>query len=395
MKFNWITIPQGWNASLKQDGSAVSSNITRTGDADRFESIDLGINLGATLTADSAVMTGAPAMGTWMRIFAPETFGLTIRAKNWMLVRIAKEDFILIAIASWRIFSGEILFRNGDASVRFFGDGHRFASGETVPLEQLFCMRGSSERALLDAYADYLAKLHAVRLNLRSWRGWGSWDYYAIKFNDRAIRKNLDELQKLTANANLLQIDDGYSLWGDWMNINPEVFPEGLDSIVKEAALRGLETGIWLAPFLAEADSQVLKDHPDWFLRKPDGSYVPAWTGRVIFDYSNDEVVDYLRRCIRFFRNAGITYLKIDFLRAGTLSGLGKVPMSAYERFHRCLSALREEAGADCYILGCSAEFAPCIGHVDGMRVGPDISPKFEEVRKSAHCCMASAHLHR
>ena len=244
MKFNWTTIPQGWNVSLKQDGSAVSSDITRTGDADRFESIDLGIDLGAALTADSAVMTGAPAMGTWMRIFAPETFGLTIRAKNWMLIRIAKEDFILIAIASWRIFSGELLFRNGDVTVRFFGDGHRFASGETVPLEQLFCMRGSSERALLDAYADYLAKFHAVRLNLRSWRGWGSWDYYAIKFNDRAIRKNLDELQKLTSNANLLQIDDGYSLWGDWMNISPEVFPEGLDSIVKEAALRGLETGI-------------------------------------------------------------------------------------------------------------------------------------------------------
>lgn len=395
MKFNWTTIPQGWNASLKQDGCAVSSDITRTGDADRFESIDLGIDLGAALTADSAIMTGAPAMGTWMRIFAPETFGITIRAKNWMLVRIAKEDFILIAIASWHIFSGELLFRNGDVTVRFFGDGHRFASGETAPLEQLFCMRGSSERALLDAYADYLAKFHAVRLNLRSWRGWGSWDYYAIKFNDRAIRKNLDELQKLTSNANLLQIDDGYSLWGDWTNISPEVFPEGLDSIVKEAALRGLETGIWLAPFLAEADSQILKNHPDWFLRKPDGSYVPAWTGRVIFDYSNDEVVDYLRRCIRFFRNAGITYLKIDFLRAGTLSGLGKVPMSAYERFHRCLSAIREEAGDDCYILGCSAEFAPCIGHVDGMRVGPDISPKFEDVRKSAHCCMASAHLHR
>ena len=168
MKFNWTTIPQGWNVSLKQDGCAVSSDITRTGDADRFESIDLGIDLGAALTADSAVMTGAPAMGTWMRIFAPETFGITIRAKNWMLVRIAKEDFILIAIASWHIFSGELLFRNGDVTVRFFGDGHRFASGETVPLEQLFCMRGSSERALLDAYADYLAKFHAVRLNLRS-----------------------------------------------------------------------------------------------------------------------------------------------------------------------------------------------------------------------------------
>ena len=136
MKFNWTTIPQGWNVSLKQDGCAVSSDITRTGDADRFESIDLGIDLGAALTADSAVMTGAPAMGTWMRIFAPETFGITIRAKNWMLVRIAKEDFILIAIASWHIFSGELLFRNGDVTVRFFGDGHRFASGETVPLER-------------------------------------------------------------------------------------------------------------------------------------------------------------------------------------------------------------------------------------------------------------------
>ena len=115
----------------------------------------------------------------------------------------------------------------------------------------------------------------------------------------------------------------------------------------------------------------------------------------MILDYSQDEVVEHIRRCVRFFMDAGMVYLKLDFLLAGTAFGKSRVPMTPYERFHRALSAIREEAGKSVYLLGCSAEFGPCVGHVDGMRVGPDISPNFNSVKMSARCCMASAPFHR
>ncbi|MBR4885105.1 MAG: hypothetical protein IKZ33_07320, partial [Lentisphaeria bacterium] len=66
-----------------------------------------------------------------------------------------------------------------------------------------------------------------------------------------------------------------------------------------------------------------------------------------------------------------------------------------YERLHRCLDAIRKEAGETTYLLGCSAVFGPCVGHVDGMRTGPDIGPHDTSVCMTAGCCMASYPFHR
>ena len=48
------------------------------------------------------------------------------------------------------------------------------------------------------------------------------------------------------------------------------------------------------------------------------------------------------------------------------------------ERMRLGLQVMRETAGQDIYILGCSAVFGPCIGFVDGMRTGGDVSPRYE-----------------
>ncbi len=396
MDFHLNAVPDGWEARLNRNMNSVTPEITRTGKTSTFGCLDLELALDSLLTPQSSFMTGAAGMGESMKKYPVAGLRGAVKADNWMLFRISGDDFLLIAIASWRTFSGEILFRDGNVTVRFHGDGRPFAPNETCRLEDLFFLRAESERKLFDAYADFTAQSHSVKLNLRGWRGWGTWDYYSALFSDRSIRENLNELEKLSSNINLLQIDDGYSGWGDWMEIKPEVFPGGLTAVVREAAERGLETGIWFAPFLAHFSANVVREHPGWFLRKEDGSlrYYGAG-GHVILDYSQDEVVEYIRRCVRSFREAGITYLKLDFLKAGTVYGRSKSPMTPYERFHRCLSAIREEAGSKCYLLGCSAEFGPCVGHVDGMRVGPDISPNFAGVRESARCCMASAPFHR
>lgn len=389
-------IPEGWAADWQQNAESVSSSITRKGSDVSFGCLEFELDLNPVLLPDSLLMTGAAKMGDFMKKYPAVGLRSPVKAENWLLCRIAKDDFLLIAIASWRIFSGEILFCEKRVTVRFYGDGRPFAPEENVPLEDIFIMRGGSEREVLDAYADFTATSHRVKLNLHCWRGWGTWDYYSAKFSDRSIRENLDELQKLAGTVNLLQIDDGYSVWGDWREIKPEVFPDGLAAVVQEAGARGLETGIWFAPFLAHYSANVVKEHPEWFLRREDESLRYYGSGgHVILDFSQDAVVEHIRRCVRSFRDAGIVYLKLDFLKAGTVFGRSQVPMTPYERFHRCLSAIREEAGADCYLLGCSAEFGPCIGHVDGMRVGPDISPNFRSAGISARCCMGAAPFHR
>ena len=396
MEFRLGTVPEGWSVRLSGSLNSVKPEIVRTGENATFPWVDLVLDLSGVLTPQTVLLTGAVQMGDAMKKFALSDFRDPLNAGTLVLFRLGKGDFLLAAIASWRIFSGKLLVERDRLTARFYGDGRPFKSGETCPLEELFFLRGNSERELLDAYADFTSGRLVRNLNFRHWAGWGTWDYYSAKFSDRSIRENLEELGKLSASASLLQIDDGYSVWGDWTEMRPEVFPDGLTAVVREAAGRNLQTGIWFAPFLAHHTANVVKQHPGWFLRKEDGSLrFYGNGGHVILDYSQDEVVDHIRRCVRFFMEAGIVYLKLDFLLAGTLYGRSKVPMTPYERFHRALSAIREEAGAQTYLLGCSAEFGPCVGHVDGMRVGPDISPNFRSVKTSARCCMASAHLHR
>lgn len=290
-------------------------------------------------------------------------FGGPLPADCSVLFRIGKEDFLLVAIASWRIFSGKILVDHDQVRVRFYGDGRPFAPGETCRLEEVFFRRGNSERELLDAYADFTAKNHAVNLNLCHWSGWGTWDYYSAKFSDRSIRENLDELEKLSSTVNLLQIDDGYSVWGDWMEILPQVLPDGLPAIVREAAGRNLKTGIWFAPFLAHCTANVVKKHPEWFLRREDGSLRYYGNGgHVILDYSQDEVVEHIRRCVRFFMDAGMVYLKLDFLLAGTAFGKSRVPMTPYERFHRRFRRSGRRRGSRCICWGAPPNSDPAWG---------------------------------
>lgn len=396
MQFGLENPPEGWSIRWNTETESLSSEITRTGEKCKFHFVEFKLDLRGVLNEQTVLLTGAVGMGDCMKKYALSDLRGPLPADCSVLFRIGKEDFLLVAIASWRIFSGKILVDHDQVRVRFYGDGRPFAPGETCRLEEVFFRRGNSERELLDAYADFTAKNHAVNLNLCHWSGSGTWDYYSAKFSDRSIRENLDELEKLSSTVNLLQIDDGYSVWGDWMEILPQVLPDGLPAIVREAAGRNLKTGIWFAPFLAHCTANVVKKHPEWFLRREDGSLRYYGNGgHVILDYSQDEVVEHIRRCVRFFMDAGMVYLKLDFLLAGTAFGKSRVPMTPYERFHRALSAIREEAGKSVYLLGCSAEFGPCVGHVDGMRVGPDISPNFNSVKMSARCCMASAPFHR
>jgi alpha-galactosidase len=37
--------------------------------------------------------------------------------------------------------------------------------------------------------------------------------------------------------------------------------------------------------------------------------------------------------------------------------------------------AVRRGAGGNAFLLGCGAPIAPCVGVVDGMRIGPDVAP--------------------
>ena len=101
--------------------------------------------------------------------------------------------------------------------------------------------------------------------------GWCSWYHFYTKISEPIIRENLKAIvdQQETLPLQLVQIDDGFeSQIGDWFTFKPE-FPNGVVPLAAEIKQEGLLPGLWLAPFILHPKAEIIKQHPDWVLRKP------------------------------------------------------------------------------------------------------------------------------
>jgi alpha-galactosidase len=270
-----------------------------------------------------------------------------------------------------------------------YAEGVVLPPGETMRSETLLLVLDRPEAEALEMYARELG----ANMGARKWphvpTGWCSWYQFFTEVTEDDILRNLDHLARVRANAPLeyVQIDDGYQAEvGDWLAVNDK-FPGGMRALAERIRERGFKPGIWLAPFLAHERSRVFTEHPDWIVRDGAGEPLMAmhnWGGNnYALDTTHPEVEQWLRRVIRTMTQEwGYDYLKIDFIYAAALRGRRHDPTrTGVEAYRRGLEIIREEAG-DRFVLGCGAPFAPAVGLVDGMRIGPDVAPYWRGVEK-------------
>ncbi len=101
-----------------------------------------------------------------------------------------------------------------------------------------------------------------------------------------------------------------WSCVGDW-DVSEAKFPNGIEKASETIREAGMRPGIWFEMENATANSEVAKNHPDWLLHR---NGFPVNTGRMYFDFRRPEVREYLReRVIRFLRDNGFGYLKVDY----------------------------------------------------------------------------------
>ena len=230
------------------------------------------------------------------------------------------------------------------------------------------------EEAVLAAYAQRLPK----RFSESPPRVWCSWYSFYREIGEDLLLKVLDEVAPFP--FEVFQVDDGWQrALGDW---EPnERFPRGMAFLAKAIRERGLRPGLWLAPFLLTADSPLLRERPDWLLRDAEGRPIPAgynW-GRPLFalDSGKEEVVDFAVNLVRKALAWGYDYLKLDFLYAAALPGA-----EGEARYQRAMARMREAAG-EAYLLFCGAPVLASLGLADGLRVGPDVAPYWDNEDRS------------
>ena len=213
-------------------------------------------------------------------------------------------------------------------------------------------------------------------------RGYTSWYNHYQDINENSIAKDLRGIDCLPVRTDVFQIDDGWEKKiGDWLSADEAKFPEGLRPIVDRIHEKDMLAGLWLAPFSAEKDSLIYREHPDWIIKDKNGEDYCCgcnWSNFYGLDIYNEEVREYLRKVFdTVFSEWGFDLVKLDFLYCACVLNRPDRPrgqiMADGMKFLRDLCK-------DKLILGCGVPLASAFGRVDYCRVGCDVSLEYDDV---------------
>jgi alpha-galactosidase len=192
-----------------------------------------------------------------------------------------------------------------------------------------------------------------------------------------------------------VQIDDGYqSAMGDWL-VTGAAFGGNVRTVLDQIRRRGFEPAIWVAPFVAEEQSAVFREHRDWFIHDADGA--PLRSDRVTFggwrrgpwyalDGTHPDVQHHFEQLFRTMRKEwGCTYFKLDANFWGAMHGghFHDPRATRIEAYRRGMQAIARGAG-DAFLLGCNHPIWPSAGLVDGSRSSNDIKRTWDRVMTTA-----------
>ncbi|HUS92437.1 MAG TPA: alpha-galactosidase, partial [Phycisphaerae bacterium] len=222
--------------------------------------------------------------------------------------------------------------------------------------------------------------------------GYCTWWAYRHSFT----QETLDAMLGVFAEKHLpdfgydyMQFDDTYqqgngSCPENWLNWNKK-FPGGWKYSVKAIREAGMKPGIWVHRIHRPSDPHVAdigKEHPDWFVKKANGSLYMNH-GFYVLDTTNKEAVDNMvRKLYRGLKSQGWDYVKIDgtgdLLRAYQNKECDEFfknhPTTPEQSLRKWDMVAREELGRDVYILACHTvgNARHVIGLVDGARLSND-----------------------
>lgn len=199
-------------------------------------------------------------------------------------------------------------------------------------------------------------------------RVWCSWYRYFEQVRATDVRENLRAFDEHALAVDVVQVDDGWSLGlGEDLAVTPGF--GDLAGLLDEVRASGRRVGLWLAPFLVGAGTTLAARHPDWLVGDAGHNWGQDLRG---LDLTHPGVQDLLRDHLRRLVDAGVDYLKLDFLYGGAVPGARHAGCSPTEAYRAGLELVRETVGRDVYLVGCGAPLLPSIGLVDAMRTSPD-----------------------
>ena len=286
---------------------------------------------------------------------------------------------VTLAFTSCQRFSGRFFLKQQMLEGVIDTEGLELAPKQSWDLEE-FTLTAS-----LAVVSARINKNHPPRgVFPRPPTGWCSWYCFGPSVTAKQVLDNLDTIAKTVPGLKYVQIDDGYQpTMGDWLETG-KAFGGDVQGVLKQIRQRGFEPAIWVAPFIAEAGSHLFQQHPDWFMKRADGSPLPA--NEVTFggwrrgpwyalDGTHPEAQKHLESLFRTMRTDwGCTYFKLDANFWGAMHGgrLHDGNATRIEAYRRGMQAVLRGA-QNSFILGCNHPIWGSFGLIDGSRSSADI----------------------
>lgn len=272
-------------------------------------------------------------------------------------------------------------------------DGRALQGEETVLDLYIEEAKESDLEALYQRYFE-LKDLPALRAKPAT--GYTSWYYHYNRLTPDDLYSVIDRSVETGAPLDVIQIDDGFQRRvGDWFDLKPE-FGGSLRPIVDRIHKAGYRAGLWLAPFVAEARSSIMREHPDWIARDRRGRMIkagfnPLWSyWFYALDLQNEEVREYLHMVFRVvLEEWDFDLLKLDFLYAAALQE--PRTMSRAQLMADGVNLIHEATGWKAgqaftpdkkngpLLLGCGIPPSSAEGRFDYCRIGSDVKESWED----------------
>ena len=311
---------------------------------------------------------GMDRYGDYHFVSYPNRPGVT-HGESWCYFRCG-ENFRLIASLDER--PGYTLFRfdAGTGTLTISRDCGGIRCGGEYHIFDLFLAEGG-EDAVFDAW---FAAMDVTPRTDRKLAGYSSWYNRYQDISEDSIRADLTGCTQLMRPGDLFQIDDGWEPFvGDWLETDEKKFPAGLRPLADDIHARGYLAGLWLAPFVCQKGSRIMREHPDWLLLHEGSPWYCGcnWGGFYALDIDNPGFQAYLEAVFaRVLDEWGFDLVKLDFLYAA--APYGDENETRAGRMTRAMELLRRLCG-DKLILGCGVPVMPAFGLVDYCRISCDV----------------------
>ena len=101
---------------------------------------------------------------------------------------------------------------------------------------------------------------------------------------------------------------------GDW-TVDADVWPQGLHPLVEHVHGVGLDFGLWVEPEMVNADSDLVRAHPEWVLRDR-GDLPPPWRHQQVLDLRQPGAYGHVRDALlALLDEYDLAFLKWDHNR--------------------------------------------------------------------------------